>query len=80
MDLQETYRKESGYDVGTYNINNTNYYSEDYVEWLEKQLLLYGVVGQSEQLVCDLYDELGCAISGENNKNCPRCKYSRKAN
>ena len=34
----------------------------------------------SELLACDLYDNLGCAISGNNNENCFRCKYSRKAN
>ena len=38
MDLQEIYKEESGYDVGRYNIDNNNYYSEDYVEWLEKNL------------------------------------------
>lgn len=27
----------------------------------------------SEQLVCDLYGDLGCAISGNNNENCFIC-------
>lgn len=53
MDLQEIYKKESGYDVGKCNIDNTNYYSEDYVGWLEKKLRIGGVVERSEQLPCD---------------------------
>lgn len=43
MDLQEIYKEESGFDVGRYNIDNTNYYSEDYVEWLEKHLRISNV-------------------------------------
>lgn len=50
MDFKEIYKEESGYDVGRYNIDNTNYYSEDYVEWLEKKLRIGGVVERSEQL------------------------------
>ena len=53
-ELEEKYKKESGYDVGRYNIDNTNYYSEDYVEWLEKQLLLHNVSQQRELLVAFL--------------------------
>ena len=55
---------------------------EDIYSTMERyaELRLSAVVGQSEQLVCDLYDDLGCAISGKDNKNCPNCRYSRKAN
>ena len=53
MDLQEIYKEESGYDVGIYNIDNTNYYSEDYVGWLEKKLRIGSVERRSEQLKCD---------------------------
>lgn len=55
MDLQEIYKKESGYDVGKCNIDNTNYYSEDYVEWLEKRLRIRGVSN--------------CTLECGNNKN-----------
>ncbi|TXK73935.1 hypothetical protein [Mesonia sp. HuA40] len=51
-DLEEKYKQESGYDVGRYNIDNANYYSEDYVEWLEKQLLLHTVMQAQPEKVC----------------------------
>lgn len=38
MDLQKIYKDVSGYDVGIYTIDNTKYYSEDYVKWLENKL------------------------------------------
>ena len=44
MDFEELYKEASGYDVGKHNIDNTNYYSEDYVNWLEQQLLIQRVV------------------------------------
>ena len=46
MDLQDNYKKESGFDVGTINTIGTTYYSDDYVEWLEdkvENLILFGV-------------------------------------
>ena len=76
MDLQEIYKEESGYDVGKYNIDNTNYYSEDYVEWLEKQLRIGGVihsVGVDEDVSLKY-------ITDEEKKTtdvCGLCKYDR---
>ena len=40
MDLEEKYREETGFSVGKIHDIGTTYYSNDYVEWLEKQLLL----------------------------------------
>ena len=43
-------------------------FSDKYVEWLEKQLLLHNVVGQSEQLFAfgeHLQKHLGCFLSTE---------------
>ena len=70
MDLQEIYKKESGYDVGRYNIDNTNYYSEDYVEWLEKKCNIADVSLSSD----------GCYECGSNNLrpkeyNCLDCGH-----
>jgi hypothetical protein len=51
MTIKEKYKKETGLDldieIGSL---STKYYNEDYVNWLENQLILFGVVGQSEQL------------------------------
>ena len=44
MNLHEKYKEETGYDVGAINTIGTTYYSGDYVEWLEKQLLLPRVI------------------------------------
>ena len=38
MTLTDKYKKTSGYDVGKHNIDNTDYYSEDYVKWLESSV------------------------------------------
>ena len=45
-------------------------FSDKYVEWLEKQLLLYNVVGRSEQLVCEI-----CELHKVKEKGdwCDRC-------
>ena len=53
MDLEEKYKEETGFDVGKILGIGITYYSNDYVEWLEKQLLLRGVGVQSEQLFCE---------------------------
>ena len=44
MDLEEKYREETGFSVGKIHDIGTTYYSIDYVEWLEKQLLLPVVI------------------------------------
>jgi len=49
----DKYKEDTGYDVGNHCIDNTMYYSEDYVEWLQEQLKLCGVVSTS----CDLSKE-----------------------
>ncbi len=38
MNYEHMYKKETGYDVGKYRIDNYTYYEEDYVKWLEEQL------------------------------------------
>ena len=38
MDLQDQYRKESGFSIGTIHDIGTTYYSNDYVEWLEAKI------------------------------------------
>ena len=38
MDLEEKYKKETGFDVGKIHTTGTTYSSCDYVEWLEKQI------------------------------------------
>ncbi|MCP4051461.1 MAG: hypothetical protein GY739_00105 [Mesoflavibacter sp.] len=43
MNLEQKYKEETGFDVGKIHDIGTTYYSNDYVEWLEKQLLLHGV-------------------------------------
>lgn len=48
--------KESKGEKAIYRVNDNTgytYYSDDYVKWLEHQLRIHGVVGRSEQLVCD---------------------------
>jgi len=40
MDLEEKYKEETGFDVGKIHDIGSTYYSNDYVEWLEKQLIL----------------------------------------
>jgi len=37
-DLEQEYKDESGYDVGKIHDIGTTYFSNDYVEWLEKQV------------------------------------------
>ena len=66
--------------VNTELSNKNTVYNPTELVNLKEQLNLYNVVRQSEQLVCYLYDDLGCAISGENNENCKTCKYLMKAN
>lgn len=43
MDLQEIYKKETGFDVGKIQDTGATYYSDDYVKWLEKRLSVSGV-------------------------------------
>ena len=50
IELENKYKEESGFDVGRHRIDNTDYYSGDYVEWIEKQLLLRNVSQQRELL------------------------------
>lgn len=38
MDLEEIYKKESGFDVGKIYDVRTVFYSEDYVKWLENKI------------------------------------------
>ena len=56
MDLEEKYKEETGFDVGKIHDIGTTYYSIDYVEWLEKQLL--PVV--SVALLCDVEKGTKC--------------------
>ena len=44
MDLQEKYKKETGFAVGKIHDTGTTYYSDDYVKWLEKRLSVSGVI------------------------------------
>jgi transposase-like protein len=56
MDLKKKYTEETGgkpyclTKSGMYVKSGS--YSDGYVKWLEKQLLIHSVVGQSEQLTC----------------------------
>lgn len=43
MDLEQKYKKETGFDVGKIHDTGTAYYSDDYVKWLEKRLSVSGV-------------------------------------
>lgn len=54
MDLEQKYKKETGFDVGKIHDTGTTYYSEDYVEWLEKAIdYTPCCMGEGEQLVCE---------------------------
>lgn len=43
VDLQEYYKEESGFAVGKIYQIGMVYYSDDYVEWLEKKLLEHSI-------------------------------------
>ena len=57
MDLEEKYKEETGFDVGKILGIGITYYSNDYVEWLEKQLLLPRVI---DTFVCDVEKQITC--------------------
>ena len=38
MDLQEEYKEETGFSVGTIKDTGTTYYSDDYTKWLEAKI------------------------------------------
>lgn len=38
MDLEQKYKEKTGFDVGKIHDTGTTYFSNDYVEWLKKQL------------------------------------------
>ena len=38
MDLQEEYKEETGFSVGTIKDIGTTYYSDDYTKWLEAKI------------------------------------------
>ena len=50
MDIKQIYREETGLDVYRDNDAWNWEFSPEYVKWLEKQLTIPVVVGQSEQL------------------------------
>jgi len=52
MDLEEKYKEETGFNVGKIHDIGTTYYSNDYVEWLEKQLNMH-FVSNSEAKCCE---------------------------
>ena len=51
--LRQIFKNETADKLWAENINEDVGFSDKYVEWLEKQLLLYGVVGRSELFKCD---------------------------
>src|SRR5690606_25777022 len=58
-------------------IDNTNYYSEDYVEWLEKRLRIHYYFNIGDEVELNVYIEICCEICGEvihNHIDCPVCK------
>ncbi len=50
MNLEQKFKEETGFDVGKIHDIGTTYYSNDYVEWLEKQLSMHVV---STRLLAD---------------------------
>tara|TARA_R100000541_G_scaffold57690_2_gene68059 strand:- start:809 stop:1084 length:276 start_codon:yes stop_codon:yes gene_type:complete len=58
MDLEEKYKEETGFDVGKIHEIGTTYYSDDYVKWLEKQLLQTDVSGSTSTNLQIMYGEL----------------------
>jgi len=50
IELHEEYKKESGFDVGNISAIGCVYYSEDYVYWLEEQLLKYKKINKKRFL------------------------------
>ena len=53
MNLEQRFKKETGFDAYKDNDLEPKIPLGYYVEWLEEQLILSGVVGQSEQLADD---------------------------
>ena len=56
----DKYKEYTGYDVSNHNIDNTMYYSEDYVEWLQEQLKLCVVIDSEAELLCDVEKGTKC--------------------
>ena len=65
----DKYKEYTGYDVSNHNIDNTMYYSEDYVEWLQEQLKLCVVIDSEAELCEDCNVKLA---KGLKNK-CYKC-------
>jgi len=55
MNLEQRFKKETGFDAYKDNDLEPKIPLGYYVEWLEEQLILSGVVGQSEQLKRDTF-------------------------
>lgn len=70
IDLEKKFKEETGFDAYIDNDLRPKVYRYYYVEWLEEQLKIYAVVGQSEQ-----FPQNFCTL---NQKTCgkgSRCKY-----
>jgi hypothetical protein len=50
MDFEEKYKEETGFSVGKIHDIGTIYYSDDYVDWLVKQLNMH-VVSNNEAFI-----------------------------
>jgi hypothetical protein len=67
--------KESKGEKAIYRVNDNcgnTYYGKDYVHWLEEQLRIHDVVGQSEQLPLDNFCKV-CNLPTDGEK----CYYKR---
>lgn len=58
FELEEEYKKTSGFDVGKIHDAGCVYYSDDYVKWLETKLKKLRVTDVSGSLPTDIRDEM----------------------
>ncbi len=73
------YKEDTGYDVSNHCIDNTMYYSEDYVEWLQEQLKFPDVTQRSELLLCGICEiETEHIVYDSGNLQCKKCDWVAK--
>jgi hypothetical protein len=71
--LREKFIKETKSKLWAEDINEDVGFSDKYVEWLEKQLLIPLVVGRSEQLRLDKCPNKNNEEACRNGGMCPEC-------